>query len=146
MATALRGHLLGAFLLLVVLGTWASDKAGVSELDAVSERLQEDLEALSSGRLPADEVPALAQWIFRDTTQSKEMRLQVLSAAVDAKLRHQVRLPARAEEDPLALLALALELQIISTYSRSNNSPFPARINLGRSSVKSITVVGSGKR
>ena len=109
MATALRGHLLGAFLLLVVLGIWAHNKAGISESNAASERLQEDLEALSSGMLSADEVPALAQWIFRDTTQSKEMRLQVLSAAVDAKLRHQVRLPARAEEDPLALLALVLE-------------------------------------
>ena len=109
MAKAIRGHLLAVFLLLVVLGIWANDAADVPESQVASERLQEDLEALSGGSLSADEVPALAQWMFRDTQQPQERRLQVLGAAVDAKLRHQIRLPARVEEDPLALLALVLE-------------------------------------
>lgn len=107
MATAIRGHLLGASLLLGVLGFWASHVAAVSE-GATQERLQQDLEDLENGSLPPDAVPALAQWVFRDATASKEQRVRVLSGAVDAKLRHRIRLPAQAEEDPAALLALVL--------------------------------------
>ena len=109
MATALRGHLLGAFFLLGVIGFWAHKGAAVPAPGDRVESLQPDLEALISGTLPADVVPALAQWVRRDSGRPAEQRIQVLSASVDAQLRHRIRLPARAEEDPLALLALALE-------------------------------------
>ena len=108
MARAIRGHLLGAFLLLGMLGIWARYHS-VVPAGSVEESLQRDLEGLASDSVVPDEVPALAQWVFRDSKQPKALRMKVLSAAIDAKLRHRIRLPARAEEDPFVLLSLVLE-------------------------------------
>ena len=112
MATALRGHLLLGFLSVFPLVIWAQQGARVSDAEAMTERLDADRAALESGDLPADDIPALAAWIVQDEHADLSLRQRVLSASVDAKLRHRLRLPASAEEDPHALLALALHPEL----------------------------------
>ena len=87
---------------------WAHRGAVVSEAGASKNQLNADLEALVNGGLHPDEVPALAAWVVQDPRFDLSARLKVLGASVDAKLRHRVRLPALAEEDPHALMALVL--------------------------------------
>ena len=108
MASALRGHLLMGLLTLFAVVFWAHRGAVVSEAGASKNQLTADIEALVGGGLHPDEVPALAAWVVQDPRVDLSARLKVLGASVDAKLRHRIRLPALAEEDPHALLALVL--------------------------------------
>jgi hypothetical protein len=78
------------------------------DVSAEANRLQSLQQGLMAGQIPAEEAPVLAQLLIRDASVDLEKRLAWLGASVPSRLRHAVRFPARAEEDPQALLALIM--------------------------------------
>jgi hypothetical protein len=108
MLAARRTHLFCAAALGLGAILWLCSSLALPDVPAESNRLQSLHQGLIEGQVSAEEAPVLAQLLIRDASVDLEKRLAWLGVSVPSRLRHAVRIPARAEEDPQALLALMM--------------------------------------
>ena len=108
MLAARRMHLACAAALGLGAILWLRSALVLPHVPAEANRLESLQQDLIEGRISADEAPVLAQLLIRDASVDLEKRLAWLGASVPSRLRHTLRIPARAEEDPQALLALMM--------------------------------------
>jgi hypothetical protein len=108
MVAAFRVHLVCAAALVLVALLWLRLALALPQVNDQSNRLESLQQDLVSGQIAADSAPILAQLWIQDASIGLEKRLAWLSAVLDPRLQHAVRIPAHAEEDPQALLALVL--------------------------------------
>lgn len=118
MESARRVHLFCAAGLFLSVSVWLRVALALPPMDTDSNRLLLVQAGLVDGSISADQAPVLARLMIQDDRFELTRRLSWLPAVVDSRLQDAVRIPARAEEDPQALLALVLnpelEMQAIS--------------------------------
>lgn len=112
MGAAFRVHLICAVAWAGVAILWLRLALALPVVIDQTHRLESFQQGLVSAQVSANEAPILAQIFIQDESVALGKRLAWLGAALDPRLQHAVRIPAHAEEDPQALLALVLNPKI----------------------------------
>jgi hypothetical protein len=112
MESARKVHLLCAAGLFLSVSLWLRSALTLPPVEGETNHLVRIQTGLVEGSLSADDAPVLARLMIHDPQIELAQRLSWLSAVVDTRLQDAVRVPARAEEDPQALLALVLNPEV----------------------------------